>query len=366
VAAVLTTACLVHWIEIQAGFGVVASRLGFFAMAGALLALSRPSEPPEGARQPEREPLLQGGAMAAALLCLAHALAGLASGAPAWGGRWGAGPLLALATAAVACLCVGAALLFAPRAGPTLRSALVAVVSAAVGVAALELARTVAVTASEPAAAAAAAAWSFRGLVWLLLGGVVGLGWMARRPGATSGGVRSWRAAAAVTLGVLGLAGAAGDRLGGRWVLADTLAKHGLTWLQYRSPAVGHRLLDEASRLDPGEPAHWMERGRVDLELVGEGANEALLEDAARSLERAIELAPLEPDAWANLGLARLLSADGSSDGLEQAAMAFDRALELRPHWSRVAEQAAATALLRRAVEPRRTGAVAPARPEGR
>jgi tetratricopeptide (TPR) repeat protein len=114
---------------------------------------------------------------------------------------------------------------------------------------------------------------------------------------------------------------------------------------------VGRDLLDRASRLDPGEPAYWLERGRVDLESANSGSS-ALpsLADATRSLERATELAPLEADAWANLGLARLLSAMARErdPGLLAASQSsFEYALELRPAWPRILVQAAGVASLR-------------------
>jgi tetratricopeptide (TPR) repeat protein len=305
----------------------------------------RESSGPGAADAPAR-----GLALAAVLVCLAFALAGtlpqpLAQRSGLDGAAAAAATTLLVAVAAA--LCVGGALL--ARAGPPnsrsvlLPFAATATLPVAALLGALALRQD---AATEPHAAAETAALGFRAIGLGLLLAAAAAGWSLHRAASRPRERHEWRRAA-VAIALFCVAGLAFDRLAARRVTADTLAKHGLVWLELRSPAVGWQLLDAASRLDPREPVHWMERARVDLQRAARDPSpRALVADAVHSLERAIELAPREADAWANLGLARLLTRDDRPDALEAAGRAYERALELRPDWPQVLESVAAVAAL--------------------
>jgi tetratricopeptide (TPR) repeat protein len=366
-ALALVTICLVHWVEIQVGFGLTITRVLFFAAAGALVGLRRRESPgEERPRLPggRREALALGLALAAALACLGFALSSSSVGrrSPAMlllGGLVsdGAEPLVtAFLSALVAALAVSWALLVRPReAKSSWRAGLLMAGAATLpALGALSLIHRLAFGAPglpTPASAAASGVTGFRLLVLavsiLLVALAAVLAEPTSRPRPRSVVLAGWLA---VTLLVAAAAGLS-DRLVMRRIAADTHAKHGLTWLQVGRVDIGHELLDEASRLAPDEMDIWLERGRRDLELAAaRPPRDGALADAVRSFERATRLAPLDADGWANLGLAQLLSGTrGRRDEslLAAADRCYRRALELRPRWPALLVQHASLATIR-------------------
>jgi tetratricopeptide (TPR) repeat protein len=360
---VLTAAATAHLVETQVGIAVVATRLAYWVLAAALLAAARghlaPAPAPPAARGAGG---VEGLVLAAVGLPLVHALAGAWARPPAPDG----GPGFATAAAALALLLLAtgltaAALAAGPgpgQAAPAVPPPLAAAVTGAALLAAGGALQVVWLRGSAPLAGphalpervavlgsghldvVHATAAGLAVAVGVLLAGLRG-----HRQAA--GGPRRARAgpvAAALALG-LGAAWTAH-----RHVLpprrADAHA-HAAQVLQGRGrPDLAGPAIQAALRLDPAEPRLWLLDGRTALDAAaaaGPGETRRVwLARAEASLERARDLAPLDPDHAANVARGHLTRADlgespDASTEVRRALVAYGEALRLRPHFPPVA-----------------------------
>ena len=92
--------------------------------------------------------------------------------------------------------------------------------------------------------------------------------------------------------------------------------------------AAGSAALEQVLALEPGQPEALRMRGAAAVEQVLLQDDATLLEEALTDLERAVEAAPKDAEAWAYLGLARgLVERPTAATAIE----ACDQAVELDP-----------------------------------
>lgn len=344
ISAILMATVAAHLVETSFSFTTAATGLYFWFLAAVGVVVSHGRMTTGDIRRAEefgaRQVLASG--MLAAVACVTL-LFGLTLGTPGDAGRAVLGPGGAWRVPA---LTLGAALLLAVTSRVVTRR--ISILRAVLVFTAASVFPTVAFTsllrfrldaASTPDAfqTAERLSWLPVQYAWFVLIGAAAVGAAVAIRDRFSGVRALWLTATALTA-VVALSGFAAPRIL-RSVRADVFAKFARAAINGDRPAAALELARRAVALAPLEDKFLALEARAAMasDAVGQGRSTAALELGERSMVRAVEIRPLDPDHVANLARLRVLLSDWQASQErrqwleEQAGAGFERALQLRP-----------------------------------